>query len=163
MKVLRRILVLVVVLTFNYGYTQQKEYKERYNDAVPKLQSLVERKESFYDKKFKTFYEILNKRNIKIEGVNISPKNYERNSDLYILELYILDDEVKSYAYDKSLAIPYIEIWVKEQIPLDILKTQREKHGIWDKWYENYFSNYTIEKIKFYGIKGMNNEFHSPL
>lgn len=163
MKVLRRILVLVVVLTFNYGYTQQKEYKERYSDAVPKLQSLVERKESFYDKKFNDFYKILNKKRIKVEGVIVSPKNYERDAELYIIELDILDDEIISYAYKNSLAIPKIEIWVKEQIPLDILKTQREKHGIWDKWYENYFSNYTIEKIKFYGIKGMNNEFHSPL
>lgn len=160
MKALKRILVLVVVLIFNYGYTQQKEYKKIYKDIVPKLQLLEEQKESFYNKKFKTFYEVLNKRNIKVEGANIFPKNEERDSELYILKINILDDEVKSYAYNNSLAIPHIEILMKEQIPLDILKIQRKKHGIWDKWYENYFSNYTIEKIEFYGIKGMNNRLH---
>lgn len=162
MKTIVKVVSLVLLLLVQYQYGQRKEYEVFYNEAVPKLRELASKKQSYYNKEFSIFYKDMKNRNLVVKEPMTDAKNGERSSELYVLRLYLTDEETQSFTYHQKLANPYIYVLFKERIPNNIREILKKYHWTWNEELAEYFSKYTIEEMEFYGLEGINVRYHEP-
>lgn len=155
-------IILIINLFFIYNCKAQTttDYINFYNDVVPKLNSIVPNKTQYYGQNFSVFYNELLNKNINVVMLNYDSK-IDTSEKYYIVDLFLSDTNLWSIASKNDYQYPWISITLENEIPSQIKNMVLQNNGLWNSTFVQFFANMKIEKIKFVGVRGYDNNDYS--
>ena len=150
--------LFIVIIFFQYNCKAQtvNDYVTFYNDIVPKLNTLAPTKIQFYGQDFSNFHNELLNKNINIVHLSYDYKIHP-STKYYVLYLFFEDSGMWSVASANTFQYPWISLSFENEIPSQIKNMVLQSQGKWDSNFAQFFSNMKIDKIKFIGVNGYDN------
>ncbi|WP_332452439.1 hypothetical protein [Chryseobacterium aquaticum] len=154
--------ILVVNLLFIYSCKAQttSDYITFYNDVVPKLNSMVPYKTQFYGQNFSSFYNELQNKNLNVIMLDYDTKT-DPGNEYYVLRLFFSPVNMWSIATENDYQYPWVSITFENEIPSQIKTMVEQSNTQWNLNFVQFFANMKIEKIKFVGVRGYDNDDYS--
>lgn len=154
--------LLIINLLFIYECKAQtvNDYIAFYNDVVPKLNLIVPNKTQYYGQNFSNFYNELQNKNIDVVMLNYDSK-IDTSEKYYVIDLFLSDNNLWNIASKNDYQYPWISITLENEIPSQIKNMVSQNQGQWNSTFVQFFANMKIEKIKFVGVRGYNNNDYS--
>lgn len=159
---LKAVFLLNILFLFNCKSQTiaTNDYIAFYNDIVPKLNSLVPNKTQFYGQNFSNFYNELQNKNLDVIMIDYDSKT-DPGTKYYVLRLFFSLTDMWSFANKNDYQYPWISITFQDEIPPQIKTMVEQSNSQWTYNMIQFFANMKIEKIKFVGVRGYDNDDYS--